>query len=526
MQLWQPRGQVMGYSPLSAGCRRAARNWQRKTFGRRIKICVYDTLANNFAPCANRTLVTKKKMICKSHPELSLEAFTYTEQASLAWFAPLSGQPWAMILRSAAQDHPDNRYDILVADPLATLETHGDITRIRYANGDETSSTADPFTLIEQLQAELLPACKPITDVPFLGGALGYFAYDLGRRVEQLPSQATQDIAAADMAVGIYDWALIADHHTRQLYLISPAGSHRKAWLTAQQQRLHRDQPPQADFALTSPWTANMRKADYDDKFARVQAYLRSGDCYQINLAQRFSAGYQGDEWQAYLRLDRTNGAPFSGFIRTGEHAILSVSPERFLQHHQGRVETKPIKGTRPRGETPEQDRANAHALQTAEKDRSENLMIVDLLRNDIGRVASPGSVKVPKLFDIESFPAVHHLVSTVTGELDTRYSALDLLRASFPGGSITGAPKIRAMEIIEELEPHRRSVYCGSLGYLSRCGRMDTSITIRTLISQDNTLYAWAGGGLVADSEADSEYQETLDKLSKILPILKEPLK
>ncbi|UTV28709.1 aminodeoxychorismate synthase component I [Photobacterium atrarenae] len=465
-------------------------------------------------------------MICKSHPELSIEAFEYTEQASLVWFAPLSGQPWAMILRSAAQDHPDNRYDILVADPLAILETRGDITRIRYANGDEKTSTTDPFALIEQLQAELLPACKPMTDVPFLGGALGYFAYDLGRRVEQMPSLATRDITAPDMAVGIYDWALIADHHTRQLYLISPTGSERKAWLKAQAAAFENEAQQSDDFSLTTSWAANMNKADYDNKFAQVQAYLRSGDCYQINLAQRFSANYQGDEWQAYLRLDQTNGAPFSGFIRTDEHAILSVSPERFLQHRQGRVETKPIKGTRPRGETPEQDQANAHALQTAEKDRSENLMIVDLLRNDIGRVASPGSVKVPKLFEIESFPAVHHLVSTVTGELDNKYSPLDLLRASFPGGSITGAPKIRAMEIIEELEPHRRSVYCGSIGYLSRCGQMDTSITIRTLISQHDTLYAWAGGGLVADSQADSEYQETLDKLSKILPILEEPLR
>ncbi|MEJ2762462.1 aminodeoxychorismate synthase component I [Photobacterium sp. MCCC 1A19761] len=462
-------------------------------------------------------------MICKSHPELSIEALAYTEQASLAWFTPFSGQPWAMILRSAAQDHPDNRYDILVADPLATLETRGDITRIRYANGDEKTSSADPFTLIEQIQAELLPACKPVKDIPFQGGVLGYFAYDLGRRVEQMPSLAAQDIAAPEMAVGIYDWALIADHHTRELYLVSPAGSERKAWLEAQL-AAHAHEPKQADnFSLTTPWTANMSKAEYDGKFAQVQEYLRSGDCYQINLAQRFQAGFQGDAWQAYLRLEQTNGAPFSGFIHTDDHAIVSVSPERFLRHHQGMVETKPIKGTRPRGETPEQDLAQAHALQTAEKDRSENLMIVDLLRNDIGRVASPGSVKVPKLFEIESFPAVHHLVSTVTGTLDNRYSPLDLLRACFPGGSITGAPKIRAMEIIEELEPHRRSVYCGSIGYLSRCGQMDTSITIRTLISQDNTLYAWAGGGLVADSQADSEYQETLDKLSKILPILEQ---
>ncbi|MCW8327305.1 aminodeoxychorismate synthase component I [Photobacterium sp. SDRW27] len=465
-------------------------------------------------------------MICKSHPQLSIEQLDYAQEATLSWFEPLAGQPWAMILRSAAQDHPDNRFDILVADPLATLETHGEITRIKFSNGDEKTSGRDPFQLVEEIQGQLLPPFNSMTDVPFIGGALGYFGYDLGRRVEKMANTACHDITAAEMAVGIYDWALIADHQTQQLYLIAPKGSNRLEWLQQQKKLFElkhsiNGSQHKLPFALTSPWAANMTKAAYCNKFDQVQEYLLSGDCYQINLAQRFQAKYQGDEWQAYLRLEHTNGAPFSGFIRTPEGTVLSVSPERFLQHHQGYIETKPIKGTRPRSADPHQDTRNADELRNADKDRSENLMIVDLLRNDIGRVAKPGSVQVPKLFDIESFPAVHHLVSTVTGELDKNYSPMDLLRASFPGGSITGAPKIRAMEIIEELEPHRRSVYCGSIGYFSRCGRMDTSITIRTLISQDNTLFAWAGGGVVADSSADSEYQETLDKLSKILPIL-----
>lgn len=465
-------------------------------------------------------------MICNSHPQLSIEQLDYAQEATLSWFEPLAGQPWAMILRSAAEDHPDNRYDILVADPLATLQTHGETTRINFSNGDEKTSSNDPFKLVEMVQDQLLPPINPMTGVPFVGGALGYFGYDLGRRVEKVASTACHDIRSPDMAVGIYDWALIADHQARRLYLVAPEGSNRLAWLQAHKRafelkhktNISQHKPP---FALTSPWSANMTKAAYCNKFNQVQEYLLSGDCYQINLAQRFQASYQGDEWQAYLRLEQTNGAPFSGFIRTPESCVLSVSPERFLQHNQGYIETKPIKGTRPRAEDEQQDKRNANELQNADKDRSENLMIVDLLRNDIGRVAKPGSVRVPKLFDIESFPAVHHLVSTVTGELDDRYSSTDLLRACFPGGSITGAPKIRAMEIIEELEPHRRSVYCGSIGYISRCGRMDTSITIRTLISQANTLFAWAGGGIVADSHADSEYQETLDKLSKILPIL-----
>ncbi len=264
-----------------------------------------------------------------------------------------------------------------------------------------------------------------------------------------------------------------------------------------------------------------MTRDSYRNKFNNIQEYLLSGDCYQINLAQRFTANYEGDEWQAYLALEAENGAPFSGFIRLHQGAILSVSPERFLQLRNGQIETKPIKGTRPRSNDEAQDKENALALQQANKDRAENLMIVDLLRNDIGRVAAPGTVRVPHLFAIESFPAVHHLVSTVTGELGAEHSATDLLKACFPGGSITGAPKVRAMEIIEELEPHRRSIYCGSIGYISRCGAMDTSITIRTLVANEQKIHAWAGGGIVADSDADSEYQETLDKLSKILPVL-----
>lgn len=264
-----------------------------------------------------------------------------------------------------------------------------------------------------------------------------------------------------------------------------------------------------------------MSQAEYQQKFDQIQQYLLAGDCYQINLTQRFSAGYQGDEWQAYLKLRASNQAPFSAFIRLDDAAILSISPERFISLNGDQIETKPIKGTLPRSQESEQDLLLAQQLQQSEKDRAENVMIVDLLRNDIGKVAQAGSVAVPKLFEIESFPAVHHLVSTITAKLAPQYQAADLLRAAFPGGSITGAPKIRAMQIIEELEPSRRSIYCGAIGYISQDGKMDTNITIRTLIAIDDTLYCWAGGGIVADSNCAAEYQETYDKVSKILPIL-----
>ncbi|MFM5525096.1 aminodeoxychorismate synthase component I [Aeromonas veronii] len=424
-----------------------------------------------------------------------------------------------MLLESAGPLGADNGFDIITADPLATLETRGEVTTLRVgANISEHSE--DPLALLAHTQQQLLgelDLCA--THLHFIGGALGLFGYDLGRRFERLPVQAAADIAVPDMAVGIYDWALLRNVATGDWQLVhwgNEAGlAKRLAWLEQQQAK------PAPTFALQGSWQSNMSRAEYGEKFARIQEYLAAGDCYQINLTQRFSATYQGDEWQAYCLLATANKAPFSAFIRLPESALLSLSPERFLLLDGRHIETKPIKGTRPRHLAPATDRQVALELAQADKDRSENLMIVDLLRNDIGRVSRPGSVSVPHLFAVESFPAVHHLVSTIHGELDARWQGVDLLRACFPGGSITGAPKIRAMEIIEELEPQRRNAYCGSIGYLSQHGRMDTSICIRTLIAEAGRLHCWAGGGIIADSDADSEYQETYDKVARILPPL-----
>ncbi|WP_236297972.1 aminodeoxychorismate synthase component I [Aeromonas veronii] len=424
-----------------------------------------------------------------------------------------------MLLESAGPLGADNGFDIITADPLATLETRGEVTTLR-VGANISKHHEDPLALLAHTQQQLLgelDLCA--THLPFIGGALGLFGYDLGRRFERLPVQAAADIAVPDMAVGIYDWALLRNVATGDWQLVhwgDEAGlANRLAWLEQQQAK------PAPAFALQGSWQSNMSRAEYGEKFARIQEYLAAGDCYQINLTQRFSAPYQGDEWQAYCLLATANKAPFSAFIRLPDSALLSLSPERFLLLDGRHIETKPIKGTRPRHPDPAIDRQVALELAQADKDRSENLMIVDLLRNDIGRVSRPGSVSVPHLFAVESFPAVHHLVSTIHGELDARWQGVDLLRACFPGGSITGAPKIRAMEIIEELEPQRRNAYCGSIGYLSQHGRMDTSICIRTLIAEAGRLHCWAGGGIIADSDADSEYQETYDKVARILPPL-----
>lgn len=442
------------------------------------------------------------------------------------FFSPIAHLPWAMLLESGAPLSTDSRFHIMSAEPLATLITQGEETVIKH-QGQRFSSTESPFALLTHWQQRLIgDVVMPagFAHLPFCGGALGLFSYDLGRRLEHIPRLAINELATPDMAVALVDWAWVIDVEQQQAHLLvmgdEAALDARLAWWQAQHAKA---MVPQVAFKLTSRWQACQTQAEYGASFNKVQDYLRAGDCYQINLTLRFNAGFVGDSWQAYRQLSAQNKAPFSAFLQLPSSTILSLSPERFIALEGRRVETKPIKGTRPRGANAEQDLQLAAELSAAPKDRAENLMIVDLLRNDIGRVCVPGSVKVPSIFAIESFPAVHHLVSTITGELNPELNAADLLAATFPGGSITGAPKVRAMAIIEELETHRRHAYCGSIGYISAHGRMDTSITIRTLVAELNQLYCWAGGGIVADSVVDAEYQELFDKLGKILPVLAE---
>ena len=280
-------------------------------------------------------------------------------------------------------------------------------------------------------------------------------------------------------------------------------------------------------FKVTSEVVSNMQKSQYAQAFDRVKQYILEGDCYQVNLAQRFAAKAQGDGWQAYQKLREISPAPFMAYMRLPDLEVLSGSPERFLQVVNGHVETRPIKGTRPRGQDAAQDAQNATELQNSLKDRAENLMIVDLLRNDIGKNCEIGSVKAEQLFQLQSFANVHHLVSIITGQLAQCKSALDLLRGCFPGGSITGAPKLRSMQIIEELEPHQRGLYCGAIGYIGFDGNMDTNITIRTAVysheqAGEGEVSFYAGGGIVADSTMEKEYVETLDKASSMLKLMR----
>ncbi|MFY9259241.1 MAG: aminodeoxychorismate synthase component I [Gallionella sp.] len=419
----------------------------------------------------------------------------YHRDAS-GYFAALMDLPWAAWLDSGGM----GRYDILTAAPARTMQLD--------------HSHPDPFGALRQaLGAPLLP----LTDIPFAGGALGYWGYDLSLAPDAKPT----DAAPPDMAVGIYDWAVVVDHQLQRARLVSRLRcAETAAQLPAILARLCNPPPlPPSTFQVQGEVRANFTRASYATAFARIQHYLHAGDCYQINLAQRFSATATGDAFGAYCDLRQRSPAPYSAFLNFPDLQILCASPERFLQVTAGKVETKPIKGTRPRGSTPLQDQQLRESLRHHPKDRAENVMIVDLLRNDLSQSCT--TVRVPKLFEIESFAHVHHLVSTVTGQLRTGCDALDVLRDCFPGGSITGAPKQRAMQIIAELEPHRRGVYCGTIGYVGFDGKMDTNIVIRTLVYHQGEIACWAGGGIVADSHVDAEYQETLDKAGAMLDLL-----
>ena len=446
-------------------------------------------------------------------------ALPYHKDAT-AYYAAIADLPWAVWLDSGGR----GRYDILAAQPVATLVTRKEATLVSTEQG-EYSSSDDPFALIrEQLGAQV----SSEADIPFAGGALGYWGYDLSRHMMVLPDMADDADKLPEMALGIYDWALVIDHQKQLAQLVS----HQRNSITAHilpriLERLLASQqggtPAQGGpFRVHGRISSNFTRTSYRQAFAAIQNYLRAGDCYQINLAQRYSAQASGNAFAAYCTMRKLNPAPFSAYMNLPQAQILCASPERFLQVRNGVVETRPIKGTRPRMSDAARDEQMKRELRNHPKDRAENLMIVDLLRNDLSKSCAQGSVKVPSLFEVESYATVHHLVSTVVGELAAGRDALSLLRDCFPGGSVTGAPKQRAMEIIEQLEPQRRGIYCGAIGYAGFDGNMDTNIVIRTLVYSAGEIRCWAGGGIVADSQESSEYQETLDKAEAMLELLR----
>ncbi|WP_420554137.1 aminodeoxychorismate synthase component I [Neptuniibacter marinus] len=422
----------------------------------------------------------------------------------------------AVFLDSGRPKCPWGRYDIIAAAPVETLELSAD--------------NKNAFEQLEQLYSKYKTDQKEIENLPFQGGIIGHFSYDLGRALEKIPSTAKQFSSLPDMRVGMYLWAIVVDHKEQTTQLV--ADSRVEAEVLQQLNTLLTTKradivsaPETNKFKLKRPFSANLSAPEYKQKLEKVNELIHAGDCYQVNFAQRFDSQFTGDPWLAYKALREVAPTPYSAFIDSESSPILSLSPEQFLESKMQQVTTKPIKGTRPRSNNPEEDQRLKQSLIDSVKDRAENLMIVDLLRNDLSKVCTHNSVKVPKLFTIESYANVHHKVSTVTGTLSEEHTPISLLAHCFPGGSITGAPKVRAMEVIEELEPHRRAVYCGSIGYISLCGRMDTSITIRTLLCENNHIYCWAGGGIVADSVKEMEYEETFDKVNNLLHCLEDTM-
>lgn len=450
-------------------------------------------------------------------------------------FQPFANDAVAALLDSAAastfahhnaDSDTRSRYSYIAVEPFAVIRS--DDTGVSV---DGIAEAGDPFSVLQRhLTACHLAATN--APVPFIGGAVGYLAYEMGRHADRFPPLAKDPHTVPEMVVGLYDCVIAFDHAQHTCFLISTGlpeaeGSAREQRAKAREahilKRLQQAQPlPSIDWQPRSEWHAERPRAMVEQAIQRVIDYIHAGDIFQANLTQRMTAERPTglDDFMLYRRLRSISPAPFAAFLRCGaEMSVISASPERFLAlDSTGHVETRPIKGTIRRDADPVRDAALAAELAGSTKDRAENLMIVDLMRNDLGRICEAGSVQVPALMQVETFASVHHLVSAISGQLKPDCDVVDLLRACFPGGSITGAPKIRAMEIINELEQRQRGVCFGSIVWLGADGAMDSSIAIRTLVRQHNTLIAEAGGGIVADSVPALEYDEAQLKMRPLL--------
>ena len=431
-----------------------------------------------------------------------------------------------VFLDSATNTSDMGRYSYLTADPFVVLQSNGD--EIDITKGSENEQlVGNPWDLLEQTIEEYVTE-TPKESFPFEGGAIGYWAYDMGRTIEELPSMAARLYEYPEMFIGLYDWVLVEDHIKRTITLITTnynpdiTAKKRKDWVLNLISQTEQDcSSCQTLLVSDNEVNSNFSNDEYQAAVQKVKKYLEAGDIYQANIAQRFNLPFQGDTWLLYLKLRKFNPGAFSAYLKTPDIHLLSSSPELFLAVDDREVMTRPIKGTHARGNNPMEDLLFAEQLENSKKDQAENIMIVDLMRSDIGKVCEIGSVQVTGLNQLEKHPTVWHLVSTVVGRLRSEFASIDLLRYCFPGGSVTGAPKIRAMEIIEEIEPIRRGVYCGSVGYISFSGNMKTNIAIRTMVIEGENIGFHSGGGIVTDSDPASEYSETIDKAAGLMKAL-----
>jgi para-aminobenzoate synthetase component 1 len=457
------------------------------------------------------------------------------------WVDPLDaleairGRSHPALLHSGLADHPASRYSILACDPLLVVSLRGrEASLVRREDGGrrEERRRADPFDLLRALAPA--GALERAPGLPFAGGVIGYIGYGLRRSVESLPGAPPDPLGHPDAWLGLYDAAAIFDHRERRVALLAAglgaADERRRESQAARRladlrQVLARAAAAPSGLPPACAARPVIPREDYLRRIGRALEYIAAGDIYQVNLSHRIECPFPGDPIGLFRELARRNPAPFAAYLDAGPFQVVSASPERFLQVVGRRAVSSPIKGTRPRGPTAEEDRRLARELVESPKDRAENVMIADLVRNDLGRVCEAASVRVENLCALESFATVHHLVSTVSGTLRADRDRIDLLRALFPGGSMTGAPKVRAMEVIDELEGEERGIYSGSIGYLSLDGGMDLNIVIRTIVCAGGRAHLRVGGAIVADSDPWQEYRETIDKARALLEVLRAAL-
>jgi len=450
-------------------------------------------------------------------------------------FEAIRDRPFSFFLDSGMDPQRLGRYSFIGSDPFLVMKSRG--ADIGLAGPDGFSAVSgNPFDLLGEFLQEYRLDANP-TALPFVGGAVGYLSYDLGRFVERLPSIAEDDLQLPECYLAFYDSVTVFDHLENRAYVAATGlpdtgdrwGPLAEARLKEMKQRLlqaaavESREAPEPDQPAKSPvgLRSNFSHEGYVEAVEAVREYICAGDIFQANISQRFEADMPFAPYELYRRLRRINPAPFASYLNFDGVTIVSASPERFLRVRGDFVETRPIKGTRPRGKDAASDRALAQELLNSFKDRAEHVMIVDLERNDLGRVCRFGTVRVSELMALEKYATVFHLTSTVEGRLRPGRGVVDLLKATFPGGSITGAPKVRAMEIIEELEPTRRSVYTGSIGYLGFDGSADLNIVIRTILAMEGKAYFQVGGAVVYDSDPEGEYRETLDKAKALMQAL-----
>ena len=451
------------------------------------------------------------------------EPIPYRDPAQYA----LCFQTWDnwVFLDSARAHKTLGRYSFIAIDPFATLNYSA-------KNAEERAHCPDVFARIADQLSEY--PLKPCPDLPpFQGGIAGFFSYDLARSLEKLPETACDDKHYPDLTLGFYDVVLSFDNLLKKAWIVSSGfpeidpfkrklrAEARLQWGLSQIASIPK--APAYPSCFSEAISSNFTRRAYLKAVARVIEHIRAGDIFEANISQRFQCTLNPalSPFALYLRLRESNPAPVGAYLRFHDTTLLSTSPERFLKLSKGWVEARPIKGTSQRSKNPDEDRRLAHALKQSEKDRAENTMVVDLMRNDLSKVCTPGTVKVSRYCGLESYETVHHLVSVIEGKLQEDLGSIDVLKAAFPGGSVTGAPKVRAMEIIEALEPARRGPYCGSMGYIGFDGSMDLSILIRTCVLKEGVLTFQAGGAIVLDSDPEAEYRETLLKAAPLKRVL-----